>query len=250
VDNTEMRLMAALRYRPFRRIVAISDAVAAMLAEHGVDPARITVIRDAVDTQALAVAPDRDRLHREFDLPADALVMAAAGQLIPRKGHRYLLQALADLRPDYPELRLILFGEGHLHNQLRAQAAALGLEAEVRFAGFRDDLDSLLSSVDILVHPALAEGLGVVTLKAAAAGVPVVGFRAGGLVEAIAEGETGLLVELGNVAALRDAIARLAGDRALRQQFGAAGRKRMQTEFSIATMTDKHVSLYESVVHG
>jgi glycosyltransferase involved in cell wall biosynthesis len=120
----------------------------------------------------------------------------------------------------------------------------------VQFAGFRDDLDDFMGCFDIFVHPALSEGLGVATLKAAAAGVPVVGFKAGGLPEAVLDGETGILVATEDVAALRDAIASLLESKSLRQRMGEAGRERMQNEFSIDTMADKHVALYEAVLHG
>ena len=250
VDNTEMRLLAALRYRPFKKIIAISEAIAAVLRDHDVDDDRIEVIRSAVDTEHFAAPADCAAYRADFGLPQDALVIAAAGQLIPRKGHRYLLQAVAELQHSHPNLRTIIFGEGYLNNQLREQAASLGLGEVVQFAGFRDDLDSYMSCVDVFVHPALAEGLGVVTLKAAAAGVPVVGFKAGGLVEAVVDGQTGILVQPENVEELRGAIAALLDDAGLRQQMGAAGRERMQNEFSIDTMVDKHITLYESVLNG
>ncbi len=250
VDSTEMRLVAALRYRPFRKIIAISEAIAAMLRDHDVDAARIEVIRSAVDTERFSVPADRTAFRAEFGIPDGAIVIAAAGQLIPRKGHRYLLQAFADLRHSHPGIRLIIFGEGYLNNQLREQAAALGLGDSAKFVGFRDDLDDLMGCFDIFAHPALAEGLGVATLKAAAAGVPVVGFSAGGLAEAVSDGETGILVPAGNVEALRDAISRLIDQDELRARMGAAGRERMQKSFSIDTMADKHVELYESVLNG
>ena len=250
VDNVEMRLMAALRYRPFARIIAISEAIAKVLRDHNVAAERIEVIRSAVDTARFAAAPDRAAFRAEFGVPDGALVIAAAGQLIPRKGHRYLLQAAAELRHSYPEFRLILFGEGYLNNQLRAQAATLGLGDIVQFAGFRDDLDDFMGCIDIFAHPALAEGLGVATLKAAAAGVPVVSFDAGGVAEAVADGETGILVPAEDIEALQDAIATLIDDDELRSRLGAAGRERMQKEFSIATMVDRHEQLYESVLNG
>ena len=100
------------------------------------------------------------------------------------------------------------------------------------------------------MHPATSEGLGVIALKAAAAGVPVVGFAAGGLPEAVVDQETGLLVAPEDVSALRDAMARLMDDDELRASLGQAGRKRMQNEFSIATMVNKHIALYESVLNG
>ena len=250
VDNTEMRLMAALRYRPFRKIIAISEAIAAVLRDHDVDPDRIEVIRSAVDTARFGKPVDRDAFRKEFGLPKDATIIGAAGQLIPRKGHRYLLQAIADLRHKHPEIRLIIFGEGHLNNQLRAQAASLGLGEVVQFAGFREDLDDFMGAFDIFAHPALAEGLGVATLKAAAAGVPVIGFNAGGLPEAVVDGETGILVSPENVEELRAAIVNLIDDEDLRHRMGESGRQRMQSEFSIDTMADKHDEFYESVLNG
>jgi len=250
VDNTEMRLMAALRYRPFKKIIAISEAIAAVLRDHDVDDERIEVIRSAVDTERYANPADCAAFRTEFGVPDGAVVIAAAGQLIPRKGHRYLLQAVADLRHGHPEIRLIIFGEGYLNNQLRAQAASLGLGDIVQFPGFREDLDDYMPCFDIFAHPALAEGLGVATLKAAAAGVPVVGFRAGGLPEAVIDGETGILAPPGSVEGLRNAIATLIEQDDFRKRLGAAGRERMQKEFSIDTMVDKYVALYESVLNG
>ena len=250
VDNTEMRIVAALRYRPFRKVIAISEAIAGALRDLGVEDHRLCVIHSAVDVERFASPSDCNAFRAEFDIPADTFVMAAAGQLIPRKGHALLLQAVADLRYSHPAFRLIIFGDGYLENQLRAQAASLGLTDVVQFAGFRDGLDDYFGCFDLFVHPALAEGLGVVTLKASAAAVPVVAFAAGGLAEAIAHERTGLLVPPEDVDALQGAIAALMDDVGLRQRFGAAGRERMKTEFSIDTMAERHVELYESVVNG
>jgi len=250
VDNTEIRLMAALRYRPFKKVIAISNAVAEVLLDRGVEAERLTIIRDAVDTTAFDNAPDCDAFRREFSLADKDFVIAAAGQLIPRKGHQYLLQAVADLKDRYPQIKLILFGDGYLNNQLRAQAASLKLGDIVQFAGFRDDIDAFLACFDLFAHPALAEGLGVAALKAAAASVPVVGFTAGGMAEAVLHEKTGLLVPSEDADALAAAIKRLIDDPDLGRQYGEAGRLRMQSEFSIDEMADKHVALYESVLSG
>jgi glycosyltransferase involved in cell wall biosynthesis len=250
VDNTEMRLVAAIRYRPFRKVIAISEAIASVLRDRGVEDERLEVIRSAVDVDAFFAKPDCAAVRAEFGLDADDFVIAAAGQLIPRKGHQFLLQAVADLKDRYPQLRLVVFGEGYLNNQLRAQSASLGLGKVVQFAGFREDLDSFVGCFDLFAHPALAEGLGVAALKAAAAGIPVVGFAAGGMVEAVADNQTGLLVEPEDADALGNAIAYCIDDPETGARFGAAGRERMQKEFSIATMADRHVALYESVLNG
>ncbi|MGI9232194.1 MAG: glycosyltransferase [Woeseiaceae bacterium] len=250
VDNTEMRLMAALRYRPFKKVIAISGAIADVLLDRGVEAERLVVIRDAVDVSAFDVSPDCTEVRHSFGLDPQEFVVAAAGQLIPRKGHRYLLQAVADLHSRYPQLKLVVFGEGHLDNQLRAQAASLKLGDIVQFAGFRDDLDDFLACFDLFAHPALAEGLGVAALKASAAKLPVVGFEAGGMVEAVAHEQTGLLVAPEDSEALAIAIARFVDDPESCRQFGEAGRLRMQREFSIDTMADKHFELYDAVLSG
>ncbi len=250
VDNTEMRLMAALRYRPFKKVIAISQAVADVLLDRGVEAERLTIIRDAVDAEAFDDEPDCDAFRREFSLTKDDFVIAAAGQLIPRKGHQYLLQAVADLKDRYPQLKLIIFGEGYLNNQLRSQAASIGLGDIVQFAGFRDDLDTFLACFDLFAHPALAEGLGVAALKASAAAVPVVGFAAGGMVEAVVHEETGLLVAPEDADALADAIKRFIDEPGVGQRFGEAGKLRMQNEFSIDTMADDYLALYETVLNG
>ena len=248
VDNTEMRLVAALRYRPFRKVIAISEAIAAELRDRGVEPERLAIIRSAVDVTRFDKGGDCTGFRKEYGVPDDALLIAAAGQLIPRKGHRYLLQAVAELGTDKTGLRVLIFGEGYLRGQLQAQAEALGIADVVTLAGFREDLDDFVGCFDIFVHPALAEGLGVAALKAAAAGVPVVGFEAGGLREAVVNDETGILVPPEDAGALRRAITRLLADEHLRTRLGRAGKKRMQDDFSIATMAEEHVALYESVI--
>jgi glycosyltransferase involved in cell wall biosynthesis len=250
VDHPEPAWLARVRYAGYARIVAISDAVAAALSASGVDFGRLVVIRSAVAPGNPAGSAERERLARELGLPADALAIAAVGQLIPRKGHDCLLRAMARVAATVPQAQLAVFGRGPLEPALRGESARLGIAGRVRFAGFRPDLDEYLGAFDILVHPALREGLGVAMLKAAAAGVPVIAFDVAGAREAVRHGETGLLVPTGDAAALADAIVRLATDEPLRRRMGAAGRDRMQRDFSIESMVDAHVRLYDSVLHG
>jgi glycosyltransferase involved in cell wall biosynthesis len=248
VDNTELSLVAGLRYRPFRKVIAISEAIAGVLRERGIEDFRLDVIRSAVDADALAAPPDCAAFRRDFRIADDAFTIAAAGQLIPRKGHRSLLEAMSALHLAYRQLRLVIFGEGYLNNQLRDQAASLGLGEVVQFAGFREDLDAIIGCFDLFVHPASAEGLGVAVMKASAAGLAVVACDAGGVSEVVADGVTGLLVSPDDAEALRRAIAKLVDDHTLRASLGAAGRERMQNEFSVATMAAAHLALYESLI--
>jgi glycosyltransferase involved in cell wall biosynthesis len=248
VDHPEPGIVAGLRYRPFRKVIAISDNVAASLRDSGLDEQRMTVIRSAVDHARFGNTVDPAAFRRQFGLDTDALVIAAAGQLIPRKGHRYLLEAMPELVRAHPKLVLLVFGQGELAAELKEQAGKLELGRHVQFAGFREDLDDYLAAVNLLVHPALREGLGVAMLKAQAAGVPVVAFDVAGSREAVAHERTGILVRPKDSRALQQAIARLLDDAALRQQLAAAARERMRTEFSIEAMVDQHLEVYEALL--
>jgi glycosyltransferase involved in cell wall biosynthesis len=247
VDNAESALMAALRYRRFAKIVAISDNIADVLRNAGISDERLSVIRSAVDVGQMQSLPKRDYLEDEFGIAVDAIAIAIVAQLIPRKGHQYLLEALATLKDRFPAVRLVAFGGGVLDKELKRLTAALGLSDRVQFAGFRDDLDEYLASFDMLVHPATREGLGVAMLKASAAGLPVIAFDVAGARETVRPETTGLLVPAGDSQALAAAIARLIEDTALRRRLGDNGRKRMQEEFSIDHMVDEYLKTYEAV---
>lgn len=248
VDHPEPGIVSRFRYRPFRKVIAISENVAASLRDSGLDEQRMTIIRSAVDHARFARSADPAVFRRQFGLDPDSIVIGAAGQLIPRKGHRYLLEAMAGLVRKHPKLVLIVFGQGELAAELEEQAGKLRLGGHVQFAGFREDLDDYLAALDLMVHPALREGLGVAMLKAQAAGVPVVAFDVAGSREAVAHDRTGILVRPKDTGALEQAIARLLGDPALRQRFGTAARDRMQNEFSIEAMVDQHLAIYEAVL--
>ncbi len=248
VDNPESRLAVALKYRLYDHVITISEGIRQVLLSEGLAPAKVSCVRSAVDATPYLAPVDRAAFCAEFGLPADALVAGVVAQLIPRKGHRYLLAALPALLARHPRLQVLIFGQGPLEAELRAEVEAAGLAGAVRFTGFRHDLPRWLGGLDLLVHPADMEGLGVSLLQASAAAVPIVTSRAGGLPEAVQDGVTGILCPPGDVAALTAAIDRLAGDAALRGRFGAAGRARILAEFSIDAMVDGNLRIYRQVL--
>jgi glycosyltransferase involved in cell wall biosynthesis len=248
VDNPESRLAVALKYRLYDHVITISEGIRQVLLSEGLAPAKVSCVRSAVDATPYLAPVDRAAFCAEFGLPADALVAGVVAQLIPRKGHRYLLAALPALLARHPALKVLIFGQGPLEAELRAEVDAAGLAGAVRFTGFRHDLPRWLGGLDMLVHPADMEGLGVSLLQASAAAVPIVTSRAGGLPEAVQDGVTGILCPPGDVAALGAAIDRLAGDAALRARFGAAGRARILAEFSIDAMVDGNLRVYRQVL--
>ena len=114
--------------------------------------------------------------------------------------------------------------------------------------GFVEDLEHVLPSLDFLVHPARTEGLGVVLLQAASAGIAVIACDAGGMPEAVIDEETGLLVPPGDAGALTTAIERLLAEPERAEDFGARGRDRMLASFSISAMVQGNMSVYRAVM--
>jgi glycosyltransferase involved in cell wall biosynthesis len=130
-----------------------------------------------------------------------------------------------------------LFGEQDYVAQVRSQARALGIEGRVHFLGFRSDIPRLMRAVDVVLHTAEApEPFGRVLVEAMLARRPVVAGRAGGAVEIVVEGETGLLVTPGDVEGYAAAVRALLADPERRADFGAAGAERAAREFSLDAM--------------
>ena len=250
VDHRESGLLARWRFRPFRKVIAISGHIAAILKDGGLDPERLVTIRSAVDTSSINATPDCDAFREEFAIDNGDFVIAMIAQFIPRKGHRFLFDVLPNLRDGHPNIRVLLFGSGPQEAELRALAMTMNLNGTLQFAGFREDLDDYLACIDLLVHPAVKEGLGVAMLKAAAAGVPVLAFDTAGSKEAVAHGKTGVLVPAEDVATLQKAISVLIDETEMRIEFGKAGRQRMKDEYSVETMVERHIELYKSVING
>lgn len=247
-DNPEPRFAVQLKYRLHDRVIAISEGIAQVKLAEGLSPDKLRVVRSVVDAAPYQRAPEPQWLRAEFGLPADARVIAVVAQLIERKGHLLLIEALPALLERFPTLRVLFFGKGPQEDNLRRAIAARGLQDIVRLAGFRNDLPRILPSLDLLVHPAYREGLGVSLLQASAAGVPIVACRAGGIPEAVRDGVNGLLVAPGDVQALAAAVARVLGDADLAKRMAQAGRDLIAREFSLDGMVEGNLAIYREVL--
>ena len=248
VDNPEPRWLVALKYRLHDRVIAISEGIGRVLLSEGLPPDKLRVVRSAVDVDRFDRPCHRAKVCAALGVPEQARLVAVIAQLIPRKGHRFLLQALPELARDFPELRIVFLGKGAEETELRRLAGEAGVADSVLFAGFRDDLPDILPCLDLVVHPALMEGLGVSLLQASSAGVPIVASRAGGIPEAVRDGLNGLLVPPGDAPALGQAMRRLLGDQDLARGMGRAGRKLMRDEFSLDVMVEGNLAVYRELL--
>ena len=167
-----------------------------------------------------------------------------AGRLTAIKQPLDLVRAAAEVDGSV----LVLAGDGDLRRGLVALAAALGVAERVKLLGYVDDMGDWYAAFDAFLLTSLNEGTPVVAIEAQAAGVPVVATDAGGTRTVVADGETGFVVPVGDVAALADRLRRLRDDPELRSRLGARGREEMRRRFSTERMVDDVDRLYAEIL--
>lgn len=167
-------LLGAARMRHAAGVIAVSRAVAGVLASVGV---RSRVVHDGVEP--LPGTADREGVRARLGIGSRETLLVAVGALVAHKDHRTLVEALASV----PGAHLVLVGEGPLGGPLAALAARRGVGARLHLAGHGDDVGTWLRSADVVVHPSREEGLGQAVIEAVAAGACVVTTDAGGLPE-------------------------------------------------------------------
>lgn len=248
VDNTPNWLELRCKFPLFRRIVSISEGIREVLIQSGIEADRVICIPSAVDTHRYYPGGDRHSFRQEFQLTADQVVIGMIAQLIPRKGHGVLFKALPEVLARHPEVQVLIFGKGPLAAELSAFLTQQGWTDRVRMAGFRTDMERIIPCLDLLVHPAFMEGLGVSLLEAAAAGIPIIASRVGGIPEVVKPGINGELIAVNDSAALTEKLLQLLENPRLRHDYGTAGRQWVLDEFSIERMVRDNHRVYATLV--
>jgi glycosyltransferase involved in cell wall biosynthesis len=203
---------------------------------------KIGILRIGIDPEVLRQVEQTDTsaLRRELDIREDRINAVILAQLYPPKGQHLVLERLREIVNAVPQLRLYLVGDPVLkeydsyRRELEQMVDAAGLRDHVVFTGWRSDALPILTTMDFLIHPSLAEGFGRAVLEAMALGLPVVASAVGGLREIIRDGENGFLVTPGDSATLADRIIRLARERELRERFGREARREVYANYLIA----------------
>jgi glycosyltransferase involved in cell wall biosynthesis len=236
------------RYRRLgliERVVAVSeDARSLAVSVSGFAMEATETIPNGIDVDTYAVA-DGPRIRESLGIAAGTPVVGIVARLAPEKDHNLLLEALALLRRSIDPVVLLVIGDGELRGELEARAAALGVEACVRFLGMRDDIPSLLAALDVFVLSSRTEGMSVTLLEAMASGRPVVATAVGGNAEVVRDGDTGRIVPAGDAGALAGALASILRDREAARRMGERGRARAMSEFSVKVMAKRYEGVYD-----
>lgn len=232
------------------RVIANSRASAEAFVEAGGDIRKVRVIHDGLDTALFISKAGTGRPELRQELVGDAPLVGLFSRLSPWKGQEVLLRALAEL----PKVHAFIvgeamFGEHEYGRQIRALARDLGVENRAHFLGFRSDIPQLMRTVDIVLHTSTAaEPLGRVIVEGMLANRPVVATAAGGALEIIDDGRTGLFVPPGDHIALTEAISRLLDSPGLSERLGHDGQAQAEQQFGMAFMLVRLRSEIESVL--
>lgn len=228
------------------RMVAVSEQLQSwLIRDVGIPETKVALLKNGVDTQRFQMRSDRDALRLNHGYSPEDIIIGTVGRLDPVKNQTALLEVLAELRPAYPNLRVVIVGDGPEREPLSCEIANRGLHETATLFGHRDDVPAVLNMLDIFVLPSLGEGMCNTILEAMSVGLPVVATRVGGSPELVDDGTTGQLVPARDAGALARAIARYATDERLRRDHGAAGRRRVVEEFTLDRMVERYVALYE-----
>lgn len=234
-------------YRSARHITVPSAFTRDKIQEHAGERYPITIIHNGVNVARFQRTPDLTLLRTQY---AGRIILTTIGALIGRKGHDLVLRALAHVVPEEPRILYLIIGEGNTRTALEALVDELHLRHHVLFCGEKtgDDLVALLHIANIYVHtPKYAhgkfEGFGIVYLEAGACGKPVIATDAGGVRDAIIDGQTGIIVPDGDVAGIAQAIRALLRDPERARRLGERGRAYAQ-EHDWPIIAGKFIDLY------
>ncbi len=233
------------------QVVTVCQAFARELESQGVRREKITIIPNGISIGFLK-HDDRiaDEWRARFDIvPGDA-VLVSIGRLSPEKGHKYLVEAIQQLKPSpsFPHLKLLIAGTGLLEESLKVQIQAAGLTNSVKLIGHQPDVRPLFMLADLFVLPSLSEGSPMVLLESMASQVPIIATRVGGIPETLADQESALLVPAGNPRALSQAISRLLSDPPSARQLANAAFQRVRDCFSPELYNQRVINAFESVM--
>lgn len=226
------------------QFMAVSRSVESYLRDTmRIPPPRLTLSRNGMEQ--LAVVPPPADLTTEAGWPADALVLGMIGRLDPRKGHRFVFEALRDLvAAGERRARLFVAGTGRDEPGLRAMVADLGLGDFVHFAGFRSDVPAILGRVDLFLLPSLSEGLPYTVLEAARQAVPTLSSRLEGTEDMFRDEETIFFVPVGDVAAIRQKLRALLAAPERLHQIGLAAQRMVEQDMRVGRMVQETFGIY------
>ena len=234
----------------------IANSAATLRTLHLPSGALATSIPSGVEVNAkTAIVHDGTPAVEHMDKPSNqpTYQVGLIGRISPWKGQHIFIQAAALVNKRFPHARFViigaaLFGEEQYDSEVRQLPSQLGIEHVVKFAGFRNDVNGALAELDLVVHASTkGEPFGQVIIEGMAAGKPVVATNGGGVPEIVEDGETGILVPMGDATAMADAICQMLAFPEKAKEMGHRGRERVTQHFTLDQTARMVEAVYEEM---
>lgn len=219
-----------------------------LVADRMVRRELMSTVYNGIDTDAVRESASAGVTRADLGIPDDKLLVVCVARLVWFKAVHTLVEAVHLLGPRAQGIRVVVVGDGDLRPQIERQIAELGLEEIVKLVGFRHDASRIIALGDVFALSSVAEGMPLVIMQAMALEKPVVANAVDGVPELVADGETGLLVPPRDAAAFAAALGRMIDDPELRVRSGAAGRRRVDAEFTQRKMAETTDRLYRELL--
>jgi len=235
----------------YPRVIAVSNTVRDELVRAGVSADRITVILNGIDH--CVFFRDRRRepdVRRELGFDGDDLVIGAVGRLDYEKRFDLLIEAFADVRKTYPRAHLAIAGDGKHRPALAATIERFDLQSSCRLLGLQRDVGRLHHAFDLFVQSSIREGTPNAVLEAMALETPIIATDSGGTAELVKDEVHGLIVPMGRVDALRDAMLRALREPEATRERARAARRRVESELSFARRMERVEHVYHDLMAG
>ncbi|MBX3727608.1 MAG: glycosyltransferase [Candidatus Sumerlaeia bacterium] len=239
------RTLLPLRDRLLTSCRAIRQSAARELA---VDEERLQVIHDGINLAPPPTRP-RARLLDDLRLPSDTVLIVHVARLHEHKNHRAFLDEFPRVLKIVPNARLLLVGTGREHAVIEQRIRELGLQAQARLLGQRDDVADLLAAADISILPSTREGFSSVILESMLHRAVVVATDVGGAREQVRDGVDGYLVPAGDRTAFRELVIKLAVNPSLRRKLAESAARRVR-EYDVDRMVAETLTLYETILRA
>jgi glycosyltransferase involved in cell wall biosynthesis len=213
---------------------------------------KVFTVPNGVDIAAFRLLTPQERLEkrRGLGLMSTDLIVGTVARLAPEKDFETFFRALALARPKLSSLRCLIVGDGPLRAHLETFCASLNLTASVQFLGERKDVGDLIQCYDVFLLSSFIEGMPNVVMESQLLGTPVVATRAGGTVDLIRDGETGLLAPLGDAESLAACLVRMLTEKELRDRVCRAAGEQIRNNYTVEQLVARTENIYDQLLAG
>ncbi|MBU1087432.1 MAG: glycosyltransferase [Candidatus Omnitrophica bacterium] len=232
------------------RFIIVSEALKRDMIKRKISKRKLLTIYNGIDWNELTEPSEIIKTKRELSLSDDDIVIGVIGRLVKQKGHKYFIEAAVSILEKFPKAKFLIVGNGPLEKDLKSFVKKAGIDNNVIFTGFRNDIANLLEIMDIFVLPSIWEPLSNALLEAMAIGKPIVATNVDGTAEALNHNYSGLLIKPEDSSEIAKAVVKLLENKEKALKMGMAAKEVVKARFCLEGMAKRTEDVYLDLLTG